>query len=63
MIPHKMLDMEMAAEKQRDIFLLQHMDQFLAVFNGTVIHIYLALLKQIMMGYRKKDHTVLPGLL
>jgi len=58
-VAHEMLHMKMSAQEQRDVLPFQLLYQFLTVLNGTVIHIYLAFLQQVMVGHGQKDDTVL----
>ena len=55
--------MQVSAEKQRDILPFQHLNKLLTVLDGTIIRIYLALLQQVVMGNRKKNHAVTGRLL
>ena len=62
-VAHEMLHMKMTAEEQRDVLPFQLLYQLLAVLNGTVIHIYLALLQKVVVGHGQKDDPVLIGCL
>ena len=46
----------MAAQEQGNIALLQQVDQAVAVLDGTIVHIDLALVQQIVVGYRQNAH-------
>ena len=58
-----MLHMQVSAEEQGDILPFQHLYELLAVLDGTIIRIHLALLQQVVVGNRKKNHAVAGSLL